>query len=63
MISESLEDHITRVHGSERGAKKNYAAATGKTMPQVSRYLKNRYWVIDGELYGPIKSDGQRGKV
>jgi len=59
MIAEPLKDYIKRAYGSSKA----YAQATNKTEPQVSLYIKKRYWAIDGELYGPIKSDGQRGKV
>lgn len=60
MTAELLKDHIKRAYGTSKA----YAQSTGKTRPQVSLYIKKRYWVINGELYGPIKSDhGQRGKI
>ena len=51
-IAEPLKDHIKRLHGTNKA----YALAIGKTEPMISRYIKKRYWVIDGELYGPVKA-------
>ena len=50
--AQPLKDHIKRAYGTSKA----YAQAAGKTAPQVSTYINKRYWVIDGELYGPIKS-------
>ena len=51
MKAEPLADHIKRKHGSNKA----YAEHIGKSAPHVSRDLKKRYWVIEGELYGPVK--------
>jgi hypothetical protein len=49
--AEPLRDHIKRVYGTSKA----YAQAKGKTEPKVSLYIKKRCWVIDGELYSPVK--------
>ena len=50
-IAEPIKDHIKRVYGTGKA----YAQATGKAAPRISEYIKKRYWVIDGELYAPVK--------
>ena len=54
-IAEPLKDYIKRVHGTSKA----YAQFISKTEPQVSLYIKKRYWMIGGELYGPIKAKGE----
>ena len=51
VLAEPLKTYIKRVYGTGKA----YAQATGKAPPRGSEYIKKRYWVIDGELYAPVK--------
>lgn len=55
-MQEPLQAHIKRVHGTQKA----YAEHYNFTESEVSRWKKNRVWVIDGELYAPIRKQVRR---